>query len=83
MKAKPRSLADFHTFANWETLLAFVRSGRPMYYHAPLDYFPRLVRGTLGVNGTVLVLPYSSDCDPFEADAAHLDRFRFRLEVQP
>lgn len=79
-----KSLKDFHTFANWETLLAYVRSERPLYYHAPMDYLPRLIRAR-NIKGdtvtVVLVTPLSSDCDPFHADTDHLDRFRFRFEV--
>lgn len=72
------------TFSSWEEVLGHVRAGRVVWYQAPLDSSPRLVRTTARPHGrTVRVKPWSSGrkghCAPFDAftaDKGHLDRFR-------
>ena len=72
-------------FATWAEVLTHVAGGQPIWYQAPLEYAPvrvqampyRRQRGVRLQKPTkVRVYPPSSDCDPFWADAGHLDRFR-------
>ncbi len=72
-------------FAIWAEVLAHVAAGQPIWYQAPLDYRPVHVQAVLYRHWRgrhvqkptkVRVYPPSSDCDPFWADAGHLDRFR-------
>lgn len=66
-------------FATWDAVLAHVAAGLPVWYYAPLDYRAtrlgssevRVMRGA-----KIRIRPPSRDCDPFTADAGHLDRFR-------
>lgn len=67
---------DFQTFDTWRDVLVHVIAGSPIYYQAPLDARPVLVRVQLTRGNKVRVFPPSTDCDPFTADAGHLDRFR-------
>ena len=70
-------------FASWADVLRHVASGAETLYHAPMDLTPRTVVATVrGKRPTVVrVVPLSNQCDPFNADAGHLDRFR-RVEVR-
>lgn len=77
----------YRTFETWPTLLAHVRACLPVYYQAPMDPRPVRVRvqflGSRFLTGEykqIRVFPPSHDCDPFTADAGHLDRFR-RLDT--
>ena len=73
-------------FATWAEVLAHVGARQPIWYQAPLDYRPVRVRAvtlrrqrwTRLQPTEVRVYPSSMDCDPFWADAGHLDRFRRR-----
>lgn len=50
----------------------------PIYYHAPMDFRPRKVTiARVYKNGKIRIAKPSADSDPFTADAAHLDRFRY------
>jgi hypothetical protein len=66
----------FEVFATWAEVLAHVQAGNETWYHAPLDILPHMVRTELRRGGKVRVFPWSRDCDPFTADAGHLNRFR-------
>jgi hypothetical protein len=67
----------FDTFDSWDAVLTFVRAGGRLYYQAPLDYRPVAVGASVRGNGRkVRVVPPTRDCDPFWADAGHLDRMR-------
>lgn len=64
-------------FATWAAVLEHVGAGKATWYQAPLDTRAVRVRVGLRRRGTrVRVTPPGGDCDPFTADAGHLDRFR-------
>lgn len=66
-------------FDSWPDLLAHIRAGGSVRYHAPLDVRPVSVLATVRGRtdrAKVRVIPCSRDADPFWADAGHLDRFR-------
>lgn len=68
-----------HTFAPFETwaqLLDAIAAGYPIYYQAPLDARPVMVSAVVRRDGKLRITPPYSDCDPFNADAGHLPRFR-------
>jgi hypothetical protein len=65
----------FEAFPDWDSVLAHVSAGNPVYYHAPLDISPVLVGARVSAK-SIRVRPSSRDADPFTADHAHLDRFR-------
>lgn len=67
-------------FPDWPAVLRHVRDGRPIWYHAPLDYRPVPVRAKLTTTSQrVRVSPcLASDADAFTADAGHLERFRYQ-----
>ena len=76
-------------FSSWPDVLAYARSGGDLYYQAPLNHLPVLLRP--GKNQTytyevrarsIRIWPGGSvgrgrsrTADPFTADAGHLDRF--------
>lgn len=68
----------FATFPTWDDVLAHVASGADVHYHAPLNHRPVLIKAAVKGKG-VRVTPYASDCDPFTADAGHLERFKRRI----
>lgn len=69
----------YQSFASWFELLDHVHAGYTLYYHAPLDFTPRRVTAVVRKDGQLRVTPYwASNADPFNADRAHLDRFRKR-----
>lgn len=60
----------------WESLLARVRAGESLWYHAPLDRFARLVvKIRIFKSGKVRVT--AGECT-FTADPDHLSRFMVR-----
>jgi len=72
-------------FSVWADVLAYVRKSAngAIWYQAPLDARPVLVKATCRPNGrTVRIAPWGfwrrgqRPFDPFTADAGHLDRFR-------
>lgn len=67
---------DLTTFDTWTQVLAHVKAGRPTWYRAPLDLLPTRVFVRVVVAGRVRVDARAFDCDPFDADADHLARFR-------
>ena len=74
------TLRHFHT---WKEVLAYARTGAPLYYQAPMNYQPsRLTKFQVKAK-TIRIWPPGSEgrgrnrtADPFTADAHHLDRFR-------
>jgi hypothetical protein len=67
-------------FADWQSVLEHARLGRPVFYWAPLDSAPRLVRvARVYKNGKVRLDPCSPDADQFTVDRDHLDRLFYRL----
>lgn len=67
----------FSCFQTWPEVLTHVAAGAAVYYHAPLDTEPRLVRVRRTFkNGKLRIDPCSSDADNFTADAGHLPHFR-------
>ncbi len=67
-------------FAGWNSVLAHATQGKPLYYQAPLDSRPVLVRIVkVYKNGKVRIDPLCSDADKFTADFEHADRFRYAL----
>ena len=68
---------NYEAFARWDGLLDHIRAGYELFYHAPMDYRPRRVSAVVRNDGQLRVYPHwSSDADPFTADAAHLARFK-------
>jgi hypothetical protein len=68
-------MRTFSPFPTWGEVLAHVEAGLPVYYQAPLD--PRPVRiGAKRRRNRIAVDPLTLDADRFQADAAHLSRFR-------
>lgn len=64
-------------FLTWPDVLAHVKSGKKVYYHAPMDTTARVVAATVRGNGkSVRVDPLNNQVDKFWADSAHLDRFK-------
>lgn len=67
----------FVGFTTWLAVLQYAQSGRPLYYHAPLDPQPRRIHvSALYKNGKLRIAKPSADADGFTADAGHLERFR-------
>lgn len=68
---------QFASFDTWTAVLEHTAAGQTLFYHAPLDREPRLVRVRRTFkNGKLRIDPCSSDADHFTADPAHLSRFR-------
>ncbi len=64
-------------FSTWDEVLAFVKAGGWLWYHAPLDVRPVSVRVVkVFKNGKLRIDPMNRDADYFTADAGHLDRMR-------
>ncbi len=64
-------------FLTWPDVLAHVKSGKKIYYHAPMDKSARVVSASVRGNGrSVRVDPLSNQVSKFWADSAHLDRFK-------
>lgn len=61
----------------WERVHEIAMRGGQVMYRAPLDYRPRQVtiQGGAKNKTRVRVYPPTNNCDPFWADATHLDRF--------
>ena len=76
-------MAEFNTFVTWSGVLGHVRAGGAIYYQAPLDFRPVLVRCHAFKNGKIRVYPPTRDADPFTADSGHLDRFKFKTAPAP
>lgn len=73
---------DLLSFQVWSHVLEHCRKHGQVWYRAPLDARPVLVRATCRPKGrTVRVSPMGywprgkRPFDPFAADAGHLDRF--------
>lgn len=66
-------------FAGWRDILAHVRAGHPIAYHAPLDPSPRWV-GALARGERIRILVPQGE--RFWADRSHLDRFRRKGDPQ-
>lgn len=78
---------EFRAFGTWQEVLAYARTGAPLYYQAPLDYRPVRVQYKVGAR-TIRITPPGArgrgrlrTSDPFTADSAHLDRFRRPAEA--
>jgi hypothetical protein len=74
----------YETFQTWQQVIDYVDRNGWVYYHAPLDYRP--VRVVAKVkrrrSGCVIrVTPPTRDADPFDADEAHLNRFKVRVDA--
>jgi hypothetical protein len=67
---------QFESFATWAQLLDHIAAGYRLFYQAPLDYRPAQVSAVVRCDGQIRVTPVYSDCDPFTAGTAHLERFR-------
>jgi hypothetical protein len=68
---------EFEGFATWKDVLNYAEAGGELYYHAPLNYRPKLIRVVMVYkNGKIRIDPMSSDADNFTADKHHLDRFK-------
>ena len=66
-------------FETWSAVIAHVRSGKPIWYQAPLDARPVSILATVrGENPRKVRVSGSRDYDTFFADSGHLDRFRQR-----
>ncbi len=80
-------MSAFESFPSWSALVGAVARGERIFYHAPLDARPVLVRCELrGRNPRtfkVRVFPPSRDADPFTADTGHLDRFKRLVKSEP
>lgn len=64
-------------FLTWSDVLAHVKSGKKVYYHAPMDRSARVVVATVRGNGKMVrVDPLTNQVDKFWADNGHLDRFK-------
>lgn len=75
--ARERIMCDMECFETWPDLLAHIASGGRVRYQAPLDARPAsVIIGRVFKNGKVRVVPLSNRADPFNADPAHLPRFR-------
>ena len=63
-------------FASWQDVVAAALFGDRLWYKAPLDRVARCGR-VLRVyrNVKIKIGAWSSDMDPFTADAGHLERF--------
>lgn len=73
-------MADFARYDTWLDVLEAARSGKMLYYQAPMDRFPHAVAVVkVHKNGSIRIDPMSRDADKFTADAGHLDRFRKRV----
>lgn len=70
-------MTHWQKFRTWGALLVHLSNGAQwIWYHAPLDVRPRLVKVVrIYKNGKVRINPGHPDCDPFTADSGHLDRF--------
>ena len=83
-----RREAGFATFASWQEVLSFARTGAPLFYWAPMNIAPvRLYRFEVRPR-TIRITPPDAHgrgrmrtADPFSADAGHLSRFRRQVEV--
>lgn len=76
-------------FKSWPEVLAYARTGRPLYYKAPMDHQAvRLLPGHAqppsyeAKQRSIRIWPFGSvgrgrsrSADPFNADSGHLDRF--------
>ena len=76
------SREGFAGFATFADVLAYARTGAPLFYHAPLNYAPaRLHSFTVRPRSIRIVPPgatgrgKSRTADPFTADKGHLSRF--------
>lgn len=75
---------EFLSFGSWRAVLRHADRGVPLYYQAPFDASPVLVRVARGGKANPRTLRVrapegaSAPFDAFVADAGHLDRFRFR-----
>lgn len=71
--------SGFAPFQHWADVVEAAGRGERLWYKAPLDHQPRLVRIVrVFKNGKIRIDPMSRDADDFTADAGHLDRFRRR-----
>lgn len=72
---------NFGTFSSWQDVIAHVRAGKEILYHAPMDWRPVIVRCHVRPSepDIVQVDPRTMDADPFGADSGHLTRFRRRV----
>lgn len=84
--------SELSHFQSWPEVLAYARTGAPLYYQAPMDHratrlSPKKEQGEERVyearDRTIRIWPSGSagrgrnrTSDPFTADAGHLDRFR-------
>ena len=69
-------MTDYRGFQTWADLLAYIRAGYKVFYHAPMDYRPAVVQTAIRKDGKVRVTPVYGAADPFTADKGHLGRFR-------
>lgn len=67
-------------FKTWPEVVDAATRGDPLWYHAPLDVRPVLIRvAKVYKNGKIRIDPMSRDADQFTADPGHLSRFRRKL----
>ena len=64
----------FEKFPTWDDVLAHVAMHECVYYHAPMDVRPVLVKAAAR-GDAVRVVPFDRHADPFTADRGHFDRF--------
>lgn len=76
-------MSHFTGFSTWSDVLAYARTGAPLYYHAPMDAFPVRIFHFKVRARTIRIWPPGSQgrgrmrtADPFTADKGHLNRFR-------
>jgi len=82
MDTTPKKRSDLRGFSSMSEVVSFLKShAGPLYYAAPLDYWPHRIDGgycrpfgreRVFVRADALT---GGECDPFTADAGHLDRF--------
>lgn len=81
-------------FESWPDVLAYARTGGPLYYQAPLDRYATQLYAGKSPPGyeakarTIRIYPPGSTgrgrnrtSDPFNADSGHLDRFSHPTEI--
>ena len=69
---------SFEPFRSWADVLAYVQRHGAIYYQAPLDWRPVLVRAS--AEDVVKIEPDPANADPFNADILHLDRFKRKVK---
>jgi hypothetical protein len=76
LPARPPETGDLVPFATWADVLEWVRAKKIVFYQAPLNVRPTMVRASVrGAGKKVRIAATSRDSDAFWADSGHLSRF--------